>query len=288
MPAVTGERPLRCATESEGCCRMPLVSPTDLHVTVWGAGEPVLLVHGSLTYGNPADDDWHEQRPLADHFQLRMPARRGYSQSPSRPPGFGYVEESAELAELLGEGAHLVGFSYGGFLALLMAAQRPEAIRSLTLIEPSALSVGRGHPAVEALIARLRPILPPPPQLAPEAFLLAFRRALRGLPADVPLALTEQDRAHLSSEMGRGGVVATMREQPQWEAEIPLDTLAAAPFPKLVVSGGWSPALDAVCGVLEKRLPAERTVITGAGHGVQMIGEVFNQRLLAFLRAASA
>ena len=47
------------------------------------------------------------------------------------------------------------------------------------------------------------------------------------------------------------------------EAEIPFERLAAAPFPKLVVSGGHSAAFDAVCDVLEERLDAERLVVRG-------------------------
>ena len=52
------------------------------------------------------------------------------------------------------------------------------------------------------------------------------------------------------------------------EAEIPLDRLAAARFPKLVISGAHHPAFDAVCDVLEQRLPAERAVLPGAGHSL--------------------
>lgn len=84
----------------------------------------------------------------------------------------------------------------------------------------------------------------------------------------------------------RRGIEAARYEQPQWEAEIPLDVPAAAPFPKMVVSGGWSRAFEAICDVLEQRLSAERLVIAGAGHNAQFAGEPFNQRLLAFLRAA--
>ena len=62
--------------------------------------------------------------------------------------------------------------------------------------------------------------------------------------------------------------------------------LAAAPFPKLVVSGGHDPAFDAVCDVLEQRLGAERAVIPGAGHSVQRTGAPFNERLETFLRSA--
>jgi pimeloyl-ACP methyl ester carboxylesterase len=251
---------------------------TALQVTEWGACSPALLVHGSLT-GDPADDDWAEQRPLAERYHLLLPARRGYAGSPARPPGFTAIVEADELAALLGDGAHLVGFSYGGFLALLMAAARPEAVGSLTLIEPSALSIGRGNPDLEALIARMRPVRVLALDGDPEAYLLAFRRALRGLPPDAPLALSDEDRQQM------GGVRAAMGEQPQWEVEIPLDALAAHHISTLIFTGGWSRALDAVADTLAKRLGAQRVVIPGAGHGVQHVGAPFNQHVQAFWEA---
>lgn len=257
---------------------------TELYVTVRGRGEPLLLIHGSLS-GDPELDDWHAQAVLADAYELRMVARRGYFKSPDRPPGYGFDAESDELAALLDESTHVVGFSYGGFLALLMAAKRPGVIRSLTLIEPSSLSIGRGDPDLEGLIVRVAPVLAAAPRMTAEQYLVAFRRALRGLPADAPLELTAQDRRDLVDPIMRRGIEAARLEQPQWEATIPLNVLAAAPFPKLVISGGWSPAFEAICDTLEQRLPAKRAVIRGAGHLVQMTGEPFNQRLLAFLRA---
>ena len=65
------------------------------------------------------------------------------------------------------------------------------------------------------------------------------------------------------------GVRATMVERSPSEAQIPLDRLAAADFPKLVVSGGHSAAFEAVCDVLGERLPARREVLPGAGHSIQ-------------------
>jgi hypothetical protein len=38
------------------------------------------------------------------------------------------------------------------------------------------------------------------------------------------------------------------------EAQPPLSTLATSPYPKLVVSGGWSPIFETVCDVVEERL----------------------------------
>ena len=75
-----------------------------------------------------------------------------------------------------------------------------------------------------------------------------------------------------------------MVERLPWEAEIPLDDLAAAPFPKLVVSGGHSAAFDAVCDVLAERLGALRAVLPGAGHSPQRLGEPFNELLASFAK----
>jgi hypothetical protein len=80
-----------------------------------------------------------------------------------------------------------------------------------------------------------------------------------------------------------------MVERLPGEAEIPLATLAAAPFPLLAVSGGHEPAFEAVCDVLAERAGAERAILPGRRHSVQRLGEPFNQLLTAFvLRAEGA
>ncbi len=43
---------------------------------------------------------------------------------------------------------------------------------------------------------------------------------------------------------------------------------AAARFPRLVVSGGWNGALEAVCEELACGMGASRVVVRGAGHDV--------------------
>ena len=78
-----------------------------------------------------------------------------------------------------------------------------------------------------------------------------------------------------------------MVERHPWEAEIPARRArAAAPFPKLVVSGAHSKPFDIVCDVLTERLGAERAVLPGAGHSVQRLGGPFNDLLAAFVERA--
>jgi hypothetical protein len=81
------------------------------------------------------------------------------------------------------------------------------------------------------------------------------------------------------------GARAALAERPPQEAKIPLDALAAAPYPKLVVSGGHSEAFDAVADVLEQRLGAQRAVVPGAGHSIPR-APGYPERLAAFLDAS--
>ena len=77
-----------------------------------------------------------------------------------------------------------------------------------------------------------------------------------------------------------------MEERPPWESELPLDALAAAPFPKLVISGRHSPVFERVCDVLAERIGAERGTASGRGHSIPVVGEPYNALLEDFLRAA--
>ena len=94
-----------------------------VHVTVWGDGEPAVLVHGSFGWG---EETWREQRPLADDYQLLLIDRRGFgsSQSDGRVD---FERDADDVADLLGDGAHLVGHSYGGVVSLLICICLPIA-----------------------------------------------------------------------------------------------------------------------------------------------------------------
>ncbi|MHB8469385.1 MAG: alpha/beta fold hydrolase [Gaiellaceae bacterium] len=229
----------------------------------------VVLLHGSVVNG---DVTWAAQRPLAERFDLVVPNRRGF------PPGpdvecVDFDEEAAWLEEFLEPGTHLVGQSYGGVIALLAAARRPELLRSLTVVEPPAFAIARGDPAAAAFAAAGERLWRHGPR-EPEAFLRAF---LTSVGARVP--------AGRFSPALLQGARTLMVERVPWEAEIPLDELAAAGIPTLVVSGAHSDAFDAVCDVLERRLGARRAVLPGAGHSVQLLGEPFNSVLGDFVSA---
>jgi pimeloyl-ACP methyl ester carboxylesterase len=162
-------------------------------------------------------------------------------------------------------------------IALLAAAERPERLRSLTVIEPPATRVAAGDPAVEAFAAAGRDLYASAPTSDPETFLRRFLAAV-GSQFDPPTPLP--------AELEQGARALAVERGP-WEAEIPLEKLAEAAFPKLIVSGAHHAAFDAICDVLERDLAAERIVLPGYGHVVQRHPE-FNDRLADFVRRAAA
>jgi pimeloyl-ACP methyl ester carboxylesterase len=231
--------------------------------------ERLMLVHGSVVGGHAT---WTAQRALADEFELVVVERPGF---PPNPP-VDHVDFEADarlVAGMLEPGDHLVGHSYGGVVALLAAASRPEAIASLTVIEPPATRVAAGIPVVDDFADAGRLLYASGSTDDPEIFLRRFLNAV-GSELEPPRPLT--------AELEQGARALAVERGP-WEAEIPLAAIAAEPFPKLVVSGAHHPAFDAICDVLERELDAERLVLPGFGHAVQRHPE-FNERLAGFVR----
>jgi pimeloyl-ACP methyl ester carboxylesterase len=246
---------------------------SDLFVESWGAGTPVVLVHGSLATGA---EEWQAQRPLADEgFRLLVCDRRGYGQSPAAE-GEDFLRDADDIADLMGDGAHLVGHSYGGLGVLFAAARRPDATLSLTLLEPGAFTLGQHHPAARALVDDVRRMWD---QDLPDAeWCVRFLQAVGSKPES------------LSPELIAAAVslVPLLRKgRPIWEMEPPLAKLASSVFPKLVVSGGHSAGFDAMCDDLADRIGASRLVVEGAGHEVQFTGRPLNEALLSLWRTAA-
>ena len=130
---------------------VPLTA-ADLDVELLGTGPRVVLVHGSIV---DARRTWRHQLPLAERWTLCLPNRPGFANSPPLPRG-DFEAEAPLFAALLGDGAHLVGHSYGAVIALLAAALRPDAVRSLVVSEPGTLNVAADDPAVAPVLAKGR------------------------------------------------------------------------------------------------------------------------------------
>ena len=242
-----------------------------VYVEEWGEGIPVVLVHGSLATGA---EEWDSQRPLAEQgFRLSVFDRRGYGRSPFAV-GEDYLVDADDIIGLMGDGAHLVGHSYGGLGAMFAAARRPEATKSLTLLEAPAIVHADPDPEWQALVDEVTQLWGQ--DLTDEDFVVRFLKAVGSDPDQFPPEMLA---------IALPLVPVFRRGRPFHEVDLPLTDLAAARFPKLVVSGGHSAGFEGMCDALARHIGAERIVIEGAGHEIQFTGEPINETLLALWRA---
>jgi len=123
-----------------------------LEYDVRGSGEPVVFIHGAHLGDTFAP---LMEEPSLHGFRLIRYRRRGFAGS-SRPEGpVSIAEQAADCLALIrrlgADPAHVVGHSGGGVIALQLALDAPDAVRSLSLLEPALLDVPSGPPLSEQL-----------------------------------------------------------------------------------------------------------------------------------------
>ena len=95
-----------------------------------GQGDPLVLLHGGLV-----DARFFQPNlpPLAEHFHLYTPERRGHGHTPDVEGPITYQlmtdDTIAFLETVVGQPANLVGHSDGAVVAMLVAIQRPELVK---------------------------------------------------------------------------------------------------------------------------------------------------------------
>ena len=156
----------------------------ELHVDVFGTGDPAIFVHGSFGWGL---DTFPEQRALSDEYRIILVDRRGFAGSSSLE-AMGWPADMHDVAALLDDvgPAHLVGQSYGAVVALLAAGLRPQLVRSLVAIEPPAFEVAQGDPDADATTASLKPVFRRAAEMTADEFVAEWARA-NGMPERVIL-----------------------------------------------------------------------------------------------------
>jgi pimeloyl-ACP methyl ester carboxylesterase len=227
-----------------------------------GSGEPLVLLHGGLC----TNETWAAQTPVfAERFRVVAPERRGHGHTADAPGPLTYAAMATDtvgfLERVIGGPAHLVGWSDGGIVGLMVAIARPDLVRKLVVIGSNYDTTGV-VPGVEDMFA----------SMAPDGEDMAMFRGLYEMhspdgPEHWPV------------------VFAKFVEMMQREPNIPVGELARISAPTLVVVGDDDMVSMEHTVALFRAIPnSELAVVPGASHGVPMEkSELLNRIVLDFL-----
>lgn len=252
---------------------------TPIYASQWGqTGPRVVMVHGSAQ-GSSVGGDGHfvAQRDLGEQgFRILVPDRPGHGRTPAGDEPDDAQIDGRWVADMLEDGAHLVGHSFGGCVALAAAAMRPSAVRSLTLIEPGMQKLATDRTSVRQFGLKL--------MLVKYLSLSAATRAtgfakLVGIPPEIGHS---KSRAELN-RMGQG--IARLRVPSKETLRAQLATIRSANIPLLVVTGGWCPAFEDTADAVAAAGGGRRLVIPSPHHFPQQVSQEFNIELAKFISA---
>jgi len=265
-----------------GTTQVMLVNGAALHVFERGDGEPVVFVHGSSSDSRT----WEAQLDdLAADYRAIAYSRRYHWPNEGIPESTAYsmpehVDDLLNLVRALGAGrVHLVGHSYGAFVALLAALREPRLARTLVLAEPPAITLFVSSSPTPLEILKLLP-------RRPRTALAILRFGVTGAEPAADAARRgdkeEAIRVIGTAILGREAFHNLSDERLEQAranyfpqellgsgfADLDVDALRGLDLPVLLITGSNSPAVfHRVIDRLEELLPrAERVEIPDASH----------------------
>ena len=281
--------PLRNVEAQPNACGSEInaieVNQTTLHYFECGKGEPLIFVHGGL-------GDLHTFQRQVQEFaaSFRVIAYSRRFSPPNAPPRETDVNplsnHVADLRELITQlkatPAHLVGNSYGAYVALALAVDHPELVRRLVLGEPPVLpllppkSVGEGSQP-----SPIRKAFEDSLEDGVRAFMdgMCGKGCFDKLPQARRTELIEKQGPELRAQF--------MTERSAYMPPLDCGNLGKLTRPTLLVTGERSPAMFLlITAELERCLEGESKVtVPEAGHGMHGDNPTFyNQTVMAFLR----
>ena len=225
---------------------------TEIYHEVRGSGEPVLLLHGGFS-------SIEAMRPQMDAlaaagFAVHAPERPGHGRSADEGGPFSYERSVAQtLAYLDAAGVrapHVVGFSDGAIIGLLLALEHPGRIRSLVSISGNLDPSGFVAEGAEGLF--------PPGEGAPDR--------------------SREIYAELSPDGPQHADVVLARLMELWTTEPQIDraALARITVPVLVMAGDRDVVALDHSRLMATSIPrGQLCIVPGAGHGLLAEREAF-------------
>ncbi|MFC4113727.1 alpha/beta fold hydrolase [Nonomuraea zeae] len=271
-----------------------------MQINIWseefGAAtdEPIVLVMGSMSQGILWPDEFVGRLAAGGRRVVRYDHRdTGASDTVDfeRHP-YTWHDIKDDLLRVMDahglDSAHLVGHSAGGLLGQLVAVERPERVRTLTVIGSSPLGGGEGAVLMRALMGEPQPegslpeptpefvaffrelIVAPPPADRREQIerMIAEQRVLHGtaLPFDEDAARRLQERVY-DRARSLAAVVNHRLAAAAAPGFEPVGVLDQVKAPTLVVEGTHEPAKPGHGAIIAERIPGARLLmIDGMGH----------------------
>ncbi len=244
---------------------VPLVEVNGVRLAVQDAGQgaPIVLVHGSW-------DDRHVwafvEGNLTKSFRVVSYDRRGHSDSEDSPEAGNQTDDEDDLAALIEAldlaPAHLVASSFGGSIALGLAARRPELVRSICAHEPPLLSLAADDPVVANFTEGVAPAVSLIDHGETEAGAKLFVEQVTAPGAWDDMSSEEQ------AKMIRNAGTFPDDFRDCNELTIDLDALAHFPSSVLLTGGDESPPFfgKIITRLVEVMESAQMRVLPGAGH----------------------
>lgn len=231
---------------------------------VAGEGPAVVLLHG----GFAGAASWSAQAPAlaAAGFRVHVPERRGHAHTPDVDGPLTYAamadDTAAYLDAVVAGRAHLVGWSDGAVVALLVALRRPELVERMVLIGQYYNSAGRLPDSdfdrllrSEQAIGFLRQGYDPVSPDGPEHFRVVYAKTMAMIDA---------------------------------EPELDLATLAAVSAPTLVLQGDRDEVTLEHGAAVAAALADGRLAVLPGTHALPLeLPDVVTALLASFLRAGA-
>lgn len=270
-----------------GNLQTALVDGVPIRYRLQGQGPALVLIH-SHYFDMGMWDAWLEW--LTPHFTVLRFDLSGHGLTGPDPGGIYTVARDVALLDGLLQQLQigpvaLVGSSLGGNIAFTFAAQQPERVQSLVLINSGGLKRegSRSGQKVPAWADHVLPLVPP----------LALNRFLRWMMAGDAAAADAETPRFVDLWRRQGNRVAELARLRQFASGEPDALLARITAPTLILWGEQNPQLPvALAAQFEHKLTAaarvQRKTYPGAGHVLPLERPAAAADALVFLLAHSA
>jgi non-heme chloroperoxidase len=279
----------KAAPSSEMKAKEVRVNELIFHYIETGQGAPVLLVHGTLEDYRSWDG---QLEAFSKKYQLISYSRRYHYPNEwiKESTDFSVTIHAKDLAALIKAlnlpPVHLIGHSYGAYIAFLVAKDHPEFVRTLTLGEPPMVPLIKATPEGDALLTSFitTSIIPTNEAFKQGNDQEGVRRFLNGVLGDGSYdKLPPPVQARVMDNVQElKGETSSRELYPPTTCE----DVQKVKAPTLLLDGEFSPKFFRLSNdMLQRCLPsAVRATIPAASHGLEVENpQAFNETVLAFL-----